>query len=84
MGDFVPTRSARAAREAEVGTAAPMEPADRIIREPECKRRSGLSRATRWRLERDGNFPRRRRISPGASGWLESEFTGWLRTRGLA
>jgi len=54
---------------------------DRFIREPECKSTSGLSRSTRWRLERDGRFPSRRRISPNAVGWLESEIQDWLRTR---
>ena len=46
---------------------------DRIVRETECKAISGLSRTTRWRLEQSGDFPRRRRISPGLVGWLLSE-----------
>lgn len=46
---------------------------DRIVREAECKAISGLSRTTRWRMERSGDFPRRRRISQGAVGWLLSE-----------
>ncbi len=54
---------------------------DRIIREPECERTSGLSRSTRWRQERAGLFPKRRRISSNAVGWLESEIQEWLRTR---
>ena len=77
-----PIRRVRRATENANGVAANFD--ERIIREPECKRRSGLSRSTRWRLERDGKFPRRRRISPGASGWLESEFATWLHARGLA
>jgi prophage regulatory protein len=52
-----------------------------IIREPECRRISGLSRSTRWRLEREGKFPRRRKISPGATGWLASEIAAWLAGR---
>ena len=54
---------------------------DRFIREPEVRRTTGLSRTTRWRLERDGRFPSRRRISPNAVAWLESEVQDWLRTR---
>lgn len=54
---------------------------DRIIRERECKHTSGLSRSTRWRQERAGLFPKRRRISSNAVGWLESEIQEWLRTR---
>ena len=52
---------------------------DRFIREPECKRITGLSRTTRWRLERAGLFPKRRQISPGLIAWLESEIQEWLR-----
>jgi prophage regulatory protein len=55
--------------------------ADRIIREPECKQRTGLSRSTRWRLERVDKFPRRRRLSEGCSGWLESEIAAWIAAR---
>lgn len=57
------------------------EPTDRIIREPECRGITGLSRSTRWRLEREGLFPRRRRISPGCAGWLLSEITAWVAAR---
>ncbi len=55
--------------------------ADRFIREPECRRTTGLSRTTRWRLERANVFPKRRFISPNAVGWLESEVQEWLRAR---
>ena len=55
---------------------------DRFIREPEVRRTTGLSRTTRWRLERAGRFPSRRRISANAVAWLESEVQDWLRTRG--
>jgi prophage regulatory protein len=54
---------------------------DRLIREEECARLSGVSRSTRWRLERRGRFPRRRQISENATGWLLSEVLSWLRSR---
>ncbi len=54
---------------------------DRIIREPECGNKSGLSRSTRWRLEKRGLFPKRREISPNARGWLLSEIEAWLTNR---
>ncbi len=54
---------------------------DRFIREPECRRTTGLSRSTRWRLERAGLFPKRRAISANAVAWLDSEVQEWLRTR---
>ncbi len=54
---------------------------DRNIREPECEHITGLSRTTRWRLERAGLFPKRHQISPNAIGWLESRIQKWLRDR---
>jgi prophage regulatory protein len=51
---------------------------DRFLRERELRAMTGLSRTTRWRLERAGQFPRKRRISPGAVGWLESEVVTWM------
>ncbi len=54
---------------------------DRFLREAEVRRITGLSRTTRWRLERANVFPNRRFISSNAVGWLESEVQEWLRTR---
>ena len=54
---------------------------DRFVREPECKHITGLSRTTRWRLERAGLFPKRPQISPNAIAWLESTIQEWLRGR---
>jgi prophage regulatory protein len=54
---------------------------DRFIREREVNQLTGLSRTTRWRLERQGKFPSRRRLSSNAVGWLESEIRGWIATR---
>jgi prophage regulatory protein len=59
----------------------PAEHPERILREPECQRRTGLSRSTRWRLERAGLFPRKRRIAPNCCGWLESEIDQWIADR---
>jgi prophage regulatory protein len=52
-----------------------------IVREHECRQLTGLSRSTRWRMERIGLFPRRRRISPGCTGWLRSEIAVWIASR---
>ncbi len=54
---------------------------DRILRRTECERATGLSESTLWRLEQRGQFPRRRRISKHAVGWLESEIQQWIRER---
>jgi len=54
---------------------------DRFLREPQVKDITGLSRTSRWRMERERLFPKRRQISPGAIGWLESEITKWIEER---
>ncbi len=54
---------------------------DRFLREKQCRDITGLSRTTRWRLERAGLFPKRYRISPGAIAWLESQVQEWLQGR---
>ena len=53
----------------------------RFIRFGVVRDRTGLSRSTIWRLERSGGFPKRRRISLNAVGWLESEVDEWVQTR---
>jgi prophage regulatory protein len=58
-----------------------MRPDDRFVREPEADEITGLSRTTRWRLEKEGKFPSRRRISDRCTGWLMSEIQAWLRQR---
>ena len=54
---------------------------DRFLREPEVARVTGLSRTTRWRMERRGEFPRRRTISRNAVAWLASEIEAWMADR---
>lgn len=54
---------------------------DRIIRERECRQLTGLSRTTRWVLERRGLFPTRRRLTANSIGWLESELRTWMASR---
>ena len=57
---------------------------ERFIRERECRELTGLSRSTRWRLERQGQFPRRRHISPNGVAWLLSEIEAWQSSRSNA
>lgn len=40
-----------------------------------------LSRSTIWRLEREGQFPNRRKLSGNTVGWLRSEVEAWVATR---
>ncbi len=44
----------------------------------------GLSRTTIWRLERVGQFPRRRQVSTKAVRWNQSEIFDWIESRPLA
>ena len=60
------------------------QPVDRFLREREVQGITGLSRTTRWRLEREGKFPARRQISDNAVGWLESEISDWIASREAA
>ena len=57
---------------------------ERIVREPECRRVTGLSRTTRWNLERQGRFPKRIPMQVHAIGWLESELSAWIMERKAA
>ncbi len=53
----------------------------RFIRLQTVRDRTGLSRSTIWRLERRGDFPKHRRISLNAVGWLEAEVDEWVLSR---
>jgi prophage regulatory protein len=57
---------------------------EKILRGKETDARTGLSRSQRYAMERNGEFPRRRRISKRASGYLESEITEWILSRPIA
>jgi predicted DNA-binding transcriptional regulator AlpA len=52
---------------------------DRIIREPERARMTGISRSAWWEGERAGRYPKRRSIGPSTVGWLESELLAFIR-----
>lgn len=52
-----------------------------ILRWPKVKQLVGLSRPTVWRLENEGNFPKRRKLGTNSVGWMESEIHQWLENR---
>lgn len=52
-----------------------------MLRFPDVRERTGLSRTTVWRLERRGQFPAHRQLSANTVGWLEEEVTAWIRSR---
>ena len=47
----------------------------------EVCRAVGLSRTTIWRLERRGEFPRRRQVSAQRVGWLRSQIVEFVESR---
>ena len=53
----------------------------RLLRFKEVREMVGLSRSTIWRMEREGLFPPRKKISRNATAWLEEEIRDWIATR---
>ncbi len=53
----------------------------RVVGEEEVTEMTNLSRVTRWRLERNGQFPKRLRLTGGRVGWIESEIYEWIKSR---
>jgi prophage regulatory protein len=53
-------------------------PQETILRFPQVATITGLSRATVFRLERDGEFPSRVHIGKRGVGWKSSEIAAWL------
>lgn len=41
----------------------------------------GLGYSTIWRLEREGKFPARRKLSAGRVGWVRAEVDRWAEDR---
>ena len=58
--------------------------AERVIREAECRQLTGICRTTRYMMEKEGNFPARRKLGGRAVGWLLSEVTAWQQSRSKA
>lgn len=59
-------------------TELSQDQSDRIIREDECRRLTGICRTTRYLMERKGDFPARRQLGGRSVGWWLSEVNGWL------
>lgn len=53
----------------------------RLLRFPAVRDRTGLSRSTIWRLERQGAFPKHHRISANAVAWSEDDVANWIRSK---
>jgi len=53
----------------------------KFLRVRQVMQLTGLSRMTIYRLERDGKFPKRRRLSQNSVAWLESDIDAWADSR---
>ena len=54
---------------------------NRYIRKPEVRQIAGSSDSTIWRMEKRGQFPKRRQLGPNSVGWLLSEIEEWMESR---
>src|SRR5579859_3201057 len=61
--------------------ADPRGAALKLLRFPAVRERTGLSRSTIWRLERQGTFPRHHRISASAVAWVEDDIAKWIASK---
>ena len=57
------------------------KPLDRILRETEVQRATGLSRTTRWRGVKAGTFPKPVKLTPNTIGWCQTDLAHWLAER---
>jgi len=55
-----------------------------IWREAKVLEATGLSKTTRWRLMKAGDFPKKIQLGPRAVGWRAEEIIEWVRNRGTA
>ena len=59
-----------------------LSPADTVIRPVQLPLAVGFTNSTALRLEKKGEFPQRRKLTPGGSaGWLREEIEAWKQSR---
>ena len=61
--------------------AGVLQMADRIIRHPGVKEKTGLGVTAVDRLEKKGDFPKRIKITERAVGWSEKAVDKWVDDR---
>lgn len=52
-----------------------------ILRLPQVKNLTGLSRSAIYALISDGQFPMQINLGPRTVGWIESEIVDWIEAR---
>lgn len=50
----------------------------KLLTVKEVEARTGLTRVTLWRMEREGQFPRRRRVTTRNVRWIDAEVDEWI------
>jgi prophage regulatory protein len=53
----------------------------RIMRDPEVRECTQMSRVQRWRRVRKGTFPSPVQLGPNSIGWYADEIEAWLAQR---
>ena len=69
---------------APLHTTAPELIAQGIWREAQVAKYTGLSRTSRWQLEREGQFPKKLQLSVRATGYWAHEVIAWATSRPIA
>jgi prophage regulatory protein len=59
----------------------PSNPPIRILRLPDVKARTGLSRSSIYAYIKDGKFPHHIALGERSVGWYESEVDAWVASR---
>lgn len=62
------------------GDPRPSEPV-RMLRLAQVATMTGLSKATVYQLQRQGDFPQRVQLTAGRVAWVEAEVQAWLAAR---
>lgn len=57
---------------------------DRILRLPEVKNQTGLSRSSIYLGMKEGTFPKSVNLGIRSIGWFESQINEWLSSRVIA
>ena len=58
-----------------------LKPKEKLLRLPEVKARTGLSRSTIYALMAQNGFPHHVPLGMRCVGWLESEIDAWITDR---
>ncbi len=61
-----------------------MNQLNQLLRLPDVRQVTGLSKSSIYRLESEGAFPQRVRLSERATAWKSDEIAAWIESRPIA